>query len=237
MQRVVCNLWAQQVFLIGLLKVVLINLVLSGDNAVVIAMACRHLPAEQQRKAYFWGSCGAVVLMTALTLVATSLLKIPFLQVAGGVLLIYLAINLLRGDEAHGEVAQHSNLFDAIKTIIVADVIMSLDNTVAVAASAKGNLLIIGIALSISIPLIIWGANLLTRLMDKFALLVYIGAGLLAYSAGEMIVEDRVIGHFVTQWIPDGDWVLPALLVAFVLISGRFQSQKVVTVRKYKRVL
>lgn len=229
-------MWAQQAFWLGLCKVILINLVLSGDNAVVIALACRHLPARQQRKAYFWGSCGAVVLMTGLALVATSLLRIPFLQMVGGLLLVSIALNLLKGEDGHGDVRQETNLLAAIKTIIVADVIMSLDNTVAVAAAAKGNLLLIGLSLTISVPLIIWGANLLSTLMDKFALLVYVGAGLLAYSAGEMVLDDRAVGPYLQALLPVGDWLLPLLLVAFVLLFGRYQSQRVVTVRKYKRI-
>ncbi|MGZ4122935.1 MAG: TerC family protein [Tumebacillaceae bacterium] len=229
-------MWEQQAILLGLCKVILINLVLSGDNAVVIALACRHLPADQQKKAYFWGSCGAVVLLTALTVIATSLLRIPYLQVAGGVLLISIARNLLKSDDAQGEIKQQTSLLGAIKTIIIADVIMSLDNTVAVAAAAKGDLLLIGVGLAVSIPLIIWGANLLTKLMDRFVVLVYAGAGLLAYSAGEMIMGDQVVGPYLQSLLGACDWLLPVGLVAFVLVSGLLQAQKVVTVRKYKRV-
>ena len=153
-------------FIIGLLKIILINIVLSGDNAVVIALACRKLPREQQKLAVFWGSVGAIVLRVVLTFVAVELLQIPFLKIVGGLLLVWIAVNLLRGDE-ETDLKASSTLFGAIRTIILADFIMSLDNVVAVAGIAGNNLLLIIVGLTISIPLIIWGSQLLMKLMDQ----------------------------------------------------------------------
>lgn len=213
-------------FLLALFKVILINIVLSGDNAVVIALACRNLPREQQGKAYLWGSLGAVVAMILLTLVALWFLRIPFLQMVGGLLLLWIAIKLLKGEGDEGNVKQHENLLDAVRTIIIADVVMSLDNTVAVAATAQGNLLLIGAGLAVSIPLIIWGANLLTGLMNRFPIIVWFGAGLLGYTSGEMILGDRIVGPMLLMWLPAIYWLIPWVLAALVLVSGKLLQRR-----------
>lgn len=145
------------VYALILVKIILINLVLSGDNAVVIAMACRNLLPKHRQTAFLWGSLGAVVCRIALTLVALQLLHVPLLQAGGGLVLIWIALKLLQGEEGGEKIRQHENLWRAVWTIIVADVVMSLDNAVAVAAIAQGNLLLIGIGLAVSIPLIIGG--------------------------------------------------------------------------------
>jgi YjbE family integral membrane protein len=215
-----------EVFIVLLFKVILINIVLSADNAVVIALACRNLPPEQQNKAYLFGSIGAVVLMVGLTFVALWFLRIPFLQVVGGLMLLWIAIKLLKGEEDEGNIKQHANLFDAVRTIIIADVVMSLDNTVAVAATAQGNLLLIGLGLAVSIPLIIWGANLLTKLMIRFPFIVYIGAGLLGYTSGEMILGDKIVGRMLERTFPTSSWVIPWLLAAVVLVFGKWLQMR-----------
>ncbi|MGV3487922.1 MAG: TerC family protein [Tuberibacillus sp.] len=212
-------------FFIGLIKIVLINIVLSGDNAVVIALACRKLPDEQQKKAVFWGSLGAVLLRVVLTFVAVELLEIPFLKIVGGLLLIYIAINLLKGDE-ETDLKASSTLLGAVRTIIIADLIMSLDNVVAVAGAAGNNILLIIVGLAVSIPLIIWGSQLLMKLMDRFPIIVILGAALLGYTAGEMMVGDDVIHHWAEQtgWLAEKG--IPVILAVFVVVVGYLMKTK-----------
>lgn len=210
-------------FLLGLLEIILINIVLSGDNAVVIALACRNLDAKYQKKAVFLGSFGAIALRVVLTFVAVYLLKIPFLNFIGGILLLWIAINLLKGEDEE-DINASSNLMGAIKTIIIADLIMSLDNVVAVAGAAHGNMVLIILGLAISIPLIIWGSQLLMAIMDKFPIIVILGAGLLGYTAGEMMLNDKAVGHFFEQLNPSLHTVLPIILAVLVVIIGKFSG-------------
>jgi YjbE family integral membrane protein len=209
-----------EAFLIGLLQVSLINIVLSGDNAVVIALACRKLPPEQQKKAVFWGGFGAVVLRIVLTFVAVWLLRIPYVEIVGALLLLYIAIKLLRNDDSDDELKSGTSMSEAIKTIISADLIMSLDNVLAVAGAAHGDYLLIGLALVISIPLILWGSRLLMTLMNRFPVIVYLGAGLLGYTAGEMALDDKGIGPTMEMAIPHGSLTLPMALAAIVILAG-----------------
>lgn len=207
-------------FLLDLLKLILINIVLSGDNAVVIALACRHLPQQHQKKAIFWGSTGAIVLRIVLTFLAVWLLEIPFVQIAGGLLLLYIAYQLLRGEDDEEKLKSGSSIREAIKTIVVADLIMSLDNVVAVAGAAKGNLLVILIGLAISIPLIIWGSQLLMRLMQRFPIIVLLGAGMIGYTAGEMILGDDAIESFLDDVFPAVNYLVPAVVGVVVMLIG-----------------
>ncbi|WP_442597127.1 TerC family protein [Neobacillus sp. D3-1R] len=209
--------------LLGLLQIILINIVLSGDNAVVIALACRNLDVKYQKKAIFFGSFGAIALRIILTFVAVYLLKIPFLNFIGGVLLLWIAIKLLKGEDEE-DIKASSNLMGAIKTIIFADLIMSLDNVVAVAGAAHGNMLLIIIGLAISIPLIIWGSQLLMAIMGRFPIIVILGAALLGYTAGEMMLSDKAVGHFLEDISPALHTILPILLAAFVVIVGKFSG-------------
>jgi YjbE family integral membrane protein len=212
--------------LVGIVKLILINIVLSGDNAVVIALACRNLPAEQQKKAVFWGSFGALALRVVLTVAAVWLLKIPFVQVIGGLLLIYIAIKLLAGDEQEEQLTSSPKIGEAIKTIVVADLVMSLDNVVAVAGAAEGNLLLIGLGLAISIPLIVWGSRLLMALMNRYPVVVLFGAGLLGYTSGEMVLHDEAVGHMIESAFPPGRYVLPIGLTVLVVIVGKILSKR-----------
>ncbi len=178
-------------FWIGLLKIVWINIILSGDNAVVIALAARSLPAQQQKKAIVWGSGAAVILRIALTVVAAKLLELSFLQIAGGLLLLWIGAQLLSDeDEGEGHSREHGSLMAAVRTILVADLIMSMDNVIAVAAAAKGNLTLLILGLAISIPLVIFGSTLMIKLMERFPLIVTVGAGLIGWVGGETIVSD-----------------------------------------------
>src|SRR5919206_1154874 len=187
-------------FWIGLGVIIWVNIILSGDNAVVIALAARSLPKHQQKQAIFWGAGAAVVLRIVLTIVAVKLLEFPFLKIIGGVALLWIAMKLLvPEDEEEGEVEASSQLWGAIKTILIADLVMSLDNVIAVAAAAKGSIVLLILGLAISIPLVIFGATLLMRLMERYPIIITIGAGILGWVAGEMAVTDPVVAQWVEE--------------------------------------
>ncbi|MGO0062529.1 TerC family protein [Brevibacillus fluminis] len=212
--------------LLSLLQIIIVNLVLSGDNAIVIALACRRLPAHLQKKAVFWGSIGAIALRIILTFAAVWMLKIPFVQVIGGVLLISIAVKLLAGEEEHASINSGSNMKEAMKTIIFADLVMSLDNVIAVAGAANGNLVLVMIGLAISIPLIVWGSQLLMKLMNRFPFIVLAGAALLGYTAGEMIVGDAFIARFLEPVLPQAHVAVPIALAVIVVVLGKIKKQK-----------
>jgi YjbE family integral membrane protein len=212
--------------LVGLLKISLINIVLSGDNAVVIALASRNLPVHQQKKAVYWGSIGAIGLRLVLTFAAVWLLHIPFVQILGGILLLYIAVKLLINDSDDEHIKSGSKLGEAIKTIIIADLVMSLDNVLAVAGAANGNLFLIGLGLAVSIPLIMWGSQLIMRLMQRFPIIVLIGAGLLGYTAGEMILGDKAVKHFMETTLHAGHYAIPLVLAVIVIWVGKAVSRR-----------
>jgi YjbE family integral membrane protein len=185
-------------FMTALLQIMLVNIVLSGDNAVVIALAARNLPPQHQKQAILWGSGGAIILRILLTIVAVQLLRIPFLQFLGGLLLIWIAVQLLvEKDEEEGAHQAHSDLWGAVKTILIADVVMSLDNTLAIAGVAKGNWTLLIVGLALSIPLIVVGSTVIMKIMDRFPIVVYVGAGLIAWTSGEMIDSDAAIQPYL----------------------------------------
>ena len=176
-------------------SIIWVNVILSGDNAVVIAMAARSLPPEQQKKAVFWGSAAAIVLRVILTLIAAEMMRWPYLKIIGGLLLLYIGIGLLSGDDddGDGEHKHNGGLVHAIRTILIADLVMSLDNVLAVAAAAKGNVPLLVIGLALSIPLIIFGSTLLMKVMERLPILVTLGAALLGFLAGEMLMTDPAL--------------------------------------------
>ena len=178
-------------FWIGLMKIIWINIILSGDNAVVIALAARSLPPHQQKQAILWGSGAAVIFRIVLTVVAVKLLALPYLQIVGGLLLLYIGVQLL-GDEGEeeGHAKEGGGLMAAVRTILIADVVMSLDNVIAVAAAAKGSTTLLIIGLAVSIPLVIFGSTLMIKLMERFPIIVMLGAALIGWVGGETIVSD-----------------------------------------------
>ena len=177
--------------LLKLVQIIWINIILSGDNAVVIALACRGLPADKQRSCMIIGALVAIGLRIVFTLVVATLLTTPFLKIIGGCLLLWIAVKLVRGEDEGGEGIEASDkLFHAVKTIAIADMVMSLDNVLAIAAVAKDSTALLMIGLAISIPLIIAGATLIMRLLARFPVLVWAGAGLLGWVAGEMLITD-----------------------------------------------
>jgi YjbE family integral membrane protein len=187
---------ATQVFWIGLAKIIGVNVVLSGDNAVVIALAARSLPPKQQKLAILYGAGAAVVLRIVLTVFAVALLALPLLKIAGGLLLFWIGIKLLVPGDGDDNINASEHLLTAIKTILIADLVMSLDNVIAVAAAAGGSLTLLILGLAISIPLVVFGATLLVTLMERYPVIITIGAGLIGWVAGGMLVTDLAIA----QW-------------------------------------
>lgn len=199
----------------------MVNIVLSGDNAVVIAMASRCLPSKEQKLAVVLGCGVAVVLRILLTVVAVILLEIPYLQFAGGLLLVWIAAKLLMEEEEEGNIEGKDRLWPAVWTIVTADLIMSLDNTLALAAVANGNILLLIIGLALSVPLIIFGAQLIVFVMEKFPIIVYAGAGLIAWTAGEMMVRDPKLGENLLKWT-HFEWMIPAVITLGVVLVGYY---------------
>jgi len=202
-------------FFTALFAIVLIDLVLAGDNAIVIALAARNLPKDLQTKAIFWGTAGAIVVRTLMTLAVVWLLHFPGLMLVGGLLLIPIALKLLSEDqheEGH-EMGRVSGFWGAMRTIIIADALMGLDNVLGVAGAAHGNFLLVVIGLLISVPIVVWGSTVILKLVERFPMVVYIGAGALLWTAGKMILHEK----FIANWIGDNTVIEAA---AYVIIIG-----------------
>lgn len=212
----------ESTFFSSLLLIITINIVLSGDNAVVIAVACRKLQPVQRKKAILWGTFLAVIVRVMATILAVYLLQIPYLYLVGGVILLWISYKLLRDEEESEQINASDDLVQAVKTIVVADVMMGLDNVLAIAGAAKGSILLIVLGLLISIPLMIFGSQLILKAMERFQWLVYVGAAVLALAAANMIVTERV----VSDWIAGQGWLEASIkiaIVALVLILGLWQ--------------
>lgn len=227
---------ASAVSWIALGNIILVNVVLSGDNAIVIAMAARGLPPEQQGKAIFFGSAGAIVLRIILTLFAVTLLTLPYLKIVGAILLFYIGAQLLSEDDGPDETHHHATLAVAIRTILVADLVMSLDNVLGVAAAAKGDVTLLVVGLMISIPLIIFGSQLILRIMERAPVIIVFGAALLGYLAGEMLFSDPALKGWVAANMAWHDWKVPGtgfevsvpglVSAAAVVLTGRWMAQQ-----------
>lgn len=214
-------------FWIAVMQIVAIDLVLSGDNAVVIALACRNLPPEQRRKGIFWGVFGAVGLRVVLTAFAAKLLGMPFLKLAGGLLLLWIGVKLLIADDEGGhEIDAATSLWSAVKTIIVADFVMSVDNVIAVAAASRDSLLLLLFGLAVSIPLIVWSSQIVLKLMERYPIVVTLGAGLLGWVAGGMLVGDVAIKQQVEAVIPGAHYVAAVLGAVFVVVIGTWIARR-----------
>src|SRR6266536_3665458 len=214
-------------FWLGLGTIIWVNIILSGDNAVVIALAARSLPERQQKLAILWGAAAAVVLRIVLTIVAVKLLELPFLKRAGGAALLWIAVQLLiPEDDGGGEVESSSHLIGAIKTILIADLVMSTDNVIAVAAVAKDSIALLVLGLIISIPLVICGATMLMKLMERYPIIITLGAAILGWTAGEMAVTDPAVaegGNANTSWL---HWGAPAGGAALVGVVGKWLAKR-----------
>lgn len=224
---------ATAAFWLALGKIIWVNLLLSGDNAVVIALASRNLPARRRHGAIWIGSAAAIVLRVVLTLFAVELLTLPWLKLVGAVLLAWIGVELLAGHDERGErdVRAHASLIAAVRTILLADLVMSLDNVVAVAAAAESapealrpTLLVIGLALSI--PLIIYGSTALITVMTRYPLIVTAGAALIGFVAGQMLISEPALERFVESALGPAQWAVPFAIAAAVVLIGTWRARK-----------
>ena len=214
-------------FFMALGSIILLDILLGGDNAVVIAMAANKLPANLRRKAILIGTGGAVVIRLVMTLIAVWLLTIPFLQALGGLILLPIAVKLLVPAEQEENVTASDSLMGAIKTIIIADAAMGVDNVLAIAGASHGSFLLVACGFLISIPIIVGGSTVIGKLMDRFPVILYAGAGLLGWTAGSMIGHDKILGTLMQQMA--GTWApisLQILLAAAVIAIGLWMSRK-----------
>ncbi|MBU6246418.1 MAG: TerC family protein [Xanthomonadaceae bacterium] len=212
-------------FISGLFAIVLLDLVLAGDNAIVIALAARNLPPRLQNKAVFWGTFGAVGVRVLLTAVVVYLLKLPGLMLAGGLLLLPIAWKLLQHEDADPDVSPGDTFWSALKTIVVADALMGLDNVLAIAGASKGHMGLVILGLLISVPLVVWGSTLILKLIARFPVIIYVGAGAIAWTAARMIAHDGL----VARWFDPRPWAayaLDALLVLAVCGGGWLARRK-----------
>jgi YjbE family integral membrane protein len=215
-------------FWVALMQIIGVNIVLSGDNAVVIALAARSLPPKQQKQAIIWGSGAAVVMRIILTIVALELLRLPYLKLVGAALLLWIGIQLLvpEDDEGGAGASANAGMIAAIRTILIADLVMSLDNVIGVAAAAKGNVTLLVLGLLISIPLVIFGSTLLMKLMERWPIIVTIGAALLGWVAGEMAATDPLLASWVdanASWL---HWGAPILGAVIVVAAGKWLASR-----------
>ena len=182
---------------ISILQIIAIDIILGGDNAIIIALACKNLPENKRKLGIFYGAMGAIILRVIMVFFATSLLMISGLKIAGGILLLWIGAKLILDNNKENiiNVSQEKNLIGAIRTIIIADFVMSLDNSVAIAAAADGNMYLVLFGLLLSIPIIIWGSSFILKLIDKFPIIIYLGSALLGWIAGDMILTDIFIAE------------------------------------------
>lgn len=231
-------MFATSQFWVDVFKIIMIDLLLSGDNAVVIALACRNLPPHQRKKGILFGVGGAIGLRIVLTFFAVGLLSLPYLKLIGALLLIWIGIKLIIPEAEHDEsnVAADTRLLGAIKTIIIADFVMSLDNVLGVAAAAKGNVSLLIFGLLISIPMIAWSSQLVLKLIDRFPAIIYGGGALLGYVAGEMLVSEALFKtlldaqHYL-------HWLVPALCALLVLMIGKWLASRKLAAAKVVNLL
>ena len=205
--------------LISIIQIIAIDIILGGDNAIVIALACKNLPEKKRKLGIFYGALGAIVLRVIMVFFATTLLLIPGLKIVGGLLLIWIGVKLILDNQKNHDinVKQESNLFAAIKTIIIADFVMSLDNSVAIAAAANGDISLVIFGLLLSVPIIIWGSSLILTLIDRYPIIIYLGSALIGWIGGDMIRSDI----FVTSNLNTPayfDTLIPILFMAFVIV-------------------
>jgi YjbE family integral membrane protein len=210
----------------ALLSIIVIDLVLAGDNAIVIGLAARTLPKDQQKKVILWGTVGAIAIRILATLAVVWLLKIPGLLLLGGVLLIWIAYKLLAEEKDH-DVKPSDNFWAAIKTIIIADALMGLDNVLAIAGASHGDFSLVVIGLLVSVPIVVWGSTLILKWVDRFPIVITIGAGVLAYTAAKMITDEKLLKGFFED-NPLLKWGLIAMIVLGVILFGRMKKRQIV---------
>ena len=216
-------------FLLAVGSIIILDLVLGGDNAVVIALASRDLPQTIRKKAIYVGTAGALAVRLLMTFLAVWLLTVPFLQAIGGLALIPIAIKLLKPTEDETEISSCENFWTAIKTIIVADVAMGIDNVLAVDGAAEGHFGLVVIGLLASVPIIVWGSQLIGALMQKYPSFIFVGAGILGWTAGSMIIHDKIIGRYIANTMAGFEYIVPILVAGSVLAIG-YRAQQAVEI-------
>jgi len=209
--------------LIAVLQIILIDILLGGDNAVVIALACRKLPPAQRNRGIFWGVFGAIGLRIVLIFFAVQLLALPFLKILGALLLLYIGVHLLVPDDDDGkpEIAASTHLLAAIRTIIIADAVMSLDNVIAIAGAADGHIGLVALGIAISVPIIVWGSKLVMALMDRYPIVILLGGALLGWIAGGLWIDDRALDMLQQRLPPWSEYAFAALGALLVVVLGR----------------
>jgi len=217
------------VFWLAVLQIIAIDVLLGGDNAVVIALACRRLPPAQRNKGIFWGVFGAIALRIILIFFALQLLALPWLKLIGAILLVWIGIKLLQPEEGgdHGEVAASTHLFGAIRTIIIADAVMSLDNVVAVAAASRDSMALVVFGIAVSVPIIVGGSKLVLKLMDRFPIVITLGGMLLGWIAGEMAWSDAAFKAWTAQFPSLLHYLVAAAGALLVLGVGKWLARRV----------
>lgn len=213
-------------FLSALFSIIILDLVLAGDNAVVIALASRSLSSELRNKAIYIGTLGAIVIRTIMTLFAVWLLTIPYLQAIGGLVLIPVAYKLLKQEPEGENIKASASFWGAIKTIIVADAVMGIDNVLAIAGAAHGDFLLVIIGLLISVPIVVWGSKWIGGLMVKYPMLIFVGSGILTWTAGTMVVHDKTIGAYLADLSSMTTIGIPLGITIIVLTVGYFSNKK-----------
>jgi len=216
------------IFWVAVGQIILIDIVLSGDNAVVIALACRNLSPEQRKTGIFWGVAGAVSLRVVLTIFAAMVMNLPWLKFGGGLLLFWIAIKLMLPEDEDGhDIQAPKHLWGAVKTIVVADFVMSLDNVIGVAGAAHGSIILLLFGLAVSVPLIVWSSQLILHWMERFPVIVLLGAGLLGYVASEMLFTDPGLLALLPPLPPWGPRVAGGLGALLVVVVGRWLEQRI----------
>lgn len=215
-------------FWVAVLQIIAIDIVLGGDNAIVIALACRRLPKDQRSRGIFWGVFGAIALRVILISFALTLLTIPFLKIIGALLLVWIGIKLLQPESENNthEIDASTTLLGAIKTIIIADVVMSLDNVIAIAGAAKDSVGLVIFGLIVSVPIIVWGSKIIMRLMDRFPIIIIVGAGLLGWIAGDMAITDVAINEWVNTNAIFLHWFSPVCGALIIVITGKIRAAR-----------
>ena len=214
-------------FFSALLAIIVIDLVLAGDNAIVIAMAARSLPPHLQKKAIIWGAVGAIAVRSAMTLVVVYLLNIPGLMLIGGVLLVWIAYRLLKPEQESGTSDEHASttFWAAMRTIVIADAVMGLDNVLAVAGASNGSYVLVVLGLLISIPIVIWGSTQILKLVERYPAITYIGAGVLAWTAGKMITSEPLVKTWLESRNGAVEYIIQLGAIAGVLLAGFLRSR------------
>ncbi|RDE52285.1 MAG: TerC family protein [Candidatus Accumulibacter meliphilus] len=219
---------ASSTFWIAVLQIIVIDILLGGDNAVVIALACRKLPEAQRNKGIFWGVVGAIGLRVVLIYFALQLLAVPYLKIVGGLLLFWIGIKLVipEDEEAHGDIASSATLAGAIKTIIIADAVMSVDNVIAVAAASHGSLVLVVFGIAVSIPIVVWGSKLVLLLMDRYPVVITAGGGLLGWIGGGMLLTDPMVPASWREIVPYSTYLASALGALAVVALGNLLASR-----------